>query len=211
MKMKKILTVCMLVFLTAGPIAFADDLFPPLWRGAEGSTYQAWSFSDNNLTPAPDVVDNDFGDPLLRVTPISGGDWIPDPGAWPLSGEIDVYIPNWQDPRPEKEIWIQLTWEATDVDDFLPNEPVVGVTSNPLFELMQMSRTDFEQQFAADWNQSLFKIKLYPNPFEEWITIKGDIMVDQLVIDTYCTPEPATLALFGIGTLITLTRRRRSA
>ncbi len=208
MKMKKILIVCMPVFLIAGPIAFADDLFPPSWRGEEGSTFQEWDFSTDNVTPVPDVVKNPYGEPLLRVKPI--GDWISDPGAWPLSGEIDVYIPNWPEPRPEKEIWIQLTWKATDVDPFLPNEPVVGVTSYPLFEFLEMSRTDLVD-FVPGWNHSLFKINLYPNPFEEWITIKGDILVDQLVIDTICIPEPATLALLGIGGLVILNLKRQSA
>ena len=111
--MKKLLIICLLVFLTAGSVAFADDLFPPPWRGEEGSTYQEWSFWEDNTTPTPDFVDNIYGDPLLTVnTPYNWLDAIDSrEGVWPLSGEIDVYIPNWPVLRPEKVIWIQLTWK----------------------------------------------------------------------------------------------------
>jgi len=35
-------------------------------------------------------------------------------------------------------------------------------------------------------------------------------LVDQLVIDTRCAPEPATMALLGLGGLGMLFRRKRS-
>lgn len=201
----------MAVLLTAQSIAFADDLFPPPWRGEGGSTFQEWDFSTDNITPLPDLgtLYNPYGAPLLRVNPM--GDWIDvigeRQGVWPLSGAIDVYIPNWPEPRPEKEIWIQLTWKATDVDPLLPNEPVVGVAPFMSMEIFHMEGRDL----GDGWLRTPFKINIWPNPIEEWITIRGDIMVDQLVIDTHCIPEPATLALLGIGALITLTRRRRPA
>ena len=202
-KILKIVILCTAVILGAGSTAFAD-LVPP-WRGDDGSTFQQWDFSTNNPTPPPDVVDNPYGTPLLRVTSI--GDWIPGPGAWPLSGEIDVYIPNWPELRPEKEIWLQLTWKATDVDPFLPNEPLIGVAPFTSMNIFHME----DQDLGNGWVHTPFKINIWPNPFEEWITIKGDILVDQLTIDTICIPEPATLALLGIGGLITLIRKRRSA
>jgi hypothetical protein len=205
------LILCAAVILGTTSSALAA-LTPPSWYGDEGSTHQQWSFSDSSLTPKPDVLDNDYGTPLLRVVPV--GDWLEDPGAWPLSGQIDVYIPNRQELLPFKEILLQLTWMAGDSDSspFLPNQPVVGITSNPLFTRMEMSRQDTRGQ--NDWIDSLFTIRLYPNPYEEWITIKGDIIVDQVEIYTICVPEPTTLALLGIGGLVTTTigrRRRRPA
>ncbi|MHC4186192.1 MAG: PEP-CTERM sorting domain-containing protein, partial [Planctomycetota bacterium] len=126
-------------------------------------------------------------------------------GVWPLSGEIDVYLPNYQELQPKKEIWIQLTWKPTDVDFFLPNEPLIGVAP---FESMEMSRQDSVGQDG--WVSSLFMIDIWPNPSEEWISIKGDIMVDDLTIDTYCIPEPVTILLLGVGgALITITGKRR--
>ena len=199
----KLLALCLAAILAAGSTAFAALV--PEWRGTEGSTYQDWSFSNDNTTPGPDSYDNPYGDPLLRVTPID--EWLPGPGAWPLSGEIDVYIPNRPEILPEKEIWLQLTWQpgGRDPTPFLPDEPVVGVTP---YTTMSMSRQDTA---LNGWTESWFVINLYPNPLEEWITIKGDIIVDHLVIDTRCVPEPATIAMLGLGALVVFRRKRLHA
>ena len=181
----------------------ADDLRPPDWRGHNDSTFQLWDFSVEDLEPDPDAVDNRFGDPMLRVTPF--GDYIPTPGAWPLSGEIDVYIPNFPEIRPYKEIWIQLTWQPTSVDPFLPDMPVVSVTP---FDSIQMARGDDIN--LNGWTHSLFMVSIWPNPAEEWITIKGDIIVDQLVIDTICIPEPVTVIILGIGGVLAFKRKERT-
>ncbi len=130
-------------------------------------------------------------------------------GVWGLSGEIDVYIPNWPERRPEKEIWIQLTWKAGELDQspFLPDVPIVGVAAD-IFGSMTMTRQDFSVG-QDGWYQSVFDIHLWPNPTKEWIAVKGDILVDQLVIDTICIPEPGTILLFSIAGWV-ISRGRKS-
>jgi len=201
---KKILSLRTVIVLVLCSVVFADDLTPPDWRGQDDSTFQLWDFSTPDLMPPPDLFSNSFGAPMLRVTPFE--QWIPDPGAWPLSGEIDVYIPNYPEIRPYKEIWVQLTWMSMnlDPDPFLPNAPVIGVTP---FDSMQMTRGD-DIDLGNGWTHSLFMVTLWPNPIEEWITIKGDIVVDQLVIDTICIPEPATVIILGIGGVLALKRKK---
>lgn len=201
---KKILGLYMVISMVLCSGTLADDLRPPDWRGHNDSTFQLWSFSTNELQPLPDSLDNPFGDPMLRVTPSPGGEWDPDPGAWPLSGEIDIYIPNLPEIRPYKEIWVQLTWMPTSIDPFLPDMPVVGVTP---FDSIQMSRGD-DIELGNGWIHSLFMLTIWPNPVEEWITIKGDIAVDQLVIDTICIPEPVTIIILGIGGALALKRKK---
>ena len=61
----------------------------------------------------------------------------------------------------------------------------------------------------SGWYESTYTWEIYPNPFDEWFTIAGDILVDEIVIDTWCIPEPATLALLLIGGLALLRRRRK--
>jgi hypothetical protein len=200
---KKILSVCttaVVLVLCSGVLA--DDLSPPDWRGHNDSTYQRWDFSENVLEPDPDGVDNRFGDPELRVTPFD--EWISDPGAWPLSGEIDVYIPNLPEIRPYKEIWVQLTWKSMGLDPFLPDLPFVSVIP---FDSIQMTRGD-DTDLGNGWTHSLFMVSIWPNPVEEWITIKGDIAVDQLIIDTICIPEPITVIILGIGGALALKRKK---
>ena len=63
---------------------------------------------------------------------------------------------------------------------------------------------------TTPWVQSTYHITIWPNPAEEWIAIKGNIVVDSLEIETECIPEPATMGLLGLGSLALLRYRRKS-
>lgn len=199
--------MCLAVILAAGSTSFgALELEVPTWRGTEGSTFQQWSFSDDNPAPSPDAgSENPYGPPQLVVD--ATAPWIPNPlGAWPLSGQIDMYIPNNPQPNDMKEIWLQLIWQpGINPSPVLPDAPWVAVFPNDHVEM-------FRQDASEDgWIHSLFTINLYPNPPAEWITVKGNIIVDHLAIDTRCVPEPATIALLGFGALVVFRRKRLHA
>ena len=193
--MKKVVTLCFLVILGAGSVALAN------------TTSQIWYFNDDNPTPMPDVVNNALGiDPAtMLVTPGPGGGW--NNGAWELSGEIDVILDN--DPRLNdyKTIHIELTWMPGTLDSFLLDQPLIGVTANPM-DRMEMDAVH-DPIAGSDWTLSVYDIIIWPNPPAEWIAIKGNIVVDELKIDTRCVPEPATMGMLGLGSLALLRHRRK--
>ncbi len=192
--MKNLVFLCMAITLAAGSMAFGSI------------TTVSWTFSEPDTTPAPDDVSNPYGDPILVVDSCFWIDVIDGhTGVFPLSGQIDVYLPNSQVTGPDtyKNITLTLIWKASTIDTILPEDPLVAVT--PYVDLTS-SRADIN--LGDGWMQTSFDITIWPNPIEEWFAIKGDIMVDELSINTECIPEPTTIALLGLGAL-TLLRKRR--
>ncbi len=220
--MRRTLIITMLFYFAVALVATSPAVAnPPVlsWdRGDEGSTFQEWYFStDEDTPPAPDAADNPYGTPLLHVDTdhgwydsIDGGQ-----GVWALSGEIDIVIDNNPVQNPYKEIRIELVWKPEGLDPagapfnksiFLPDEPLVAVTP---FDYMHLTRYENDPD-TSGWIHTWYDITIWPNPPREWITIKGNILVDSIIIDTICVPEPATIALLTLGSLCTLRARRRN-
>jgi len=179
------------------------------WYTGPTATYEEWSFSTWNYGPVtPDTGwDNDFGTPQLVVSTAS--QWSSSvgehDGVWTLSGEMDFIIPNYPDTtRSEKEILVEVTWKGAGLS-YLPDKPLLGIECD--YDEVVITRTD--TVLSDGWTTTLFKLSVYPNPSTEWIVLKGDIMVDSVIINTICIPEPATLGLLIGGAFMAIRRSRK--
>jgi hypothetical protein len=207
------------VALVAASPAVANPPVLSWQRGSEGTTYQEWYFGTNDDTPAPDDSYNPYAtqnDPVLLHVDTQHG-WYDSidlgQGVWALSGEMDLVIPNSSEPNPYKQILLELVWKLEEndptgapfaKDPFLPDTPLVAVTP---FSSMEMTLDD-----AVDlngWHHSAYEITISPNPSKEWLTVKGNILVDSLSVDTICVPEPATIVLFAAGAVVAARKRKR--
>ncbi|MDD4062086.1 MAG: PEP-CTERM sorting domain-containing protein [Kiritimatiellae bacterium] len=150
-----------------------------------------------SLTPDPSVPEG------VRVsTPTTMGF-----GLIPLSGELLINFPNTKALREEKKVWIQLTW----MPEFFLGTPTIELISADTpdgdYTVTPVAETH-TTVYGLLWTHSVFEFSIFPNPTFEQFRISGDIYLDEVVVDTWCVPEPATICLLGIGSLSLLLRRR---
>ena len=217
--MRRVVVFFIFSLLSCNVYATLGDLNPPDWRtkpaGIPPTSLQGWSFSTNDNPAIADVVNNDFGDPTLDITIASptgryfqtydaGGG--AHQGVWMVTAldYIDIYIPNSGDNDPEtwKEIWLQIIYS-----DPGGTGAQVPIDTNP--DYASLNREPL-QDLGDGYVLDTYSIIIEPNPpWEEVLTfaIQCQIYIDEIVVDTMCVPEPATIILLGLGGL--LLRKRR--
>ena len=191
------LTVAALALTAKG-----DDLAPPGYRNQAGSTMQAWDFSTPGqgappsvYYPVPDEANaNPYGDAQAWVIG-SSATYTP-PGLWYGFELMRFAVPN-RDAPPEG------TWKD------LRLQVVFGGISTPP-EVVVYHGKDFfvkEGEYVQPLGDSRYLLvqdwSLETNPLQEFVEIRNlpqsGMTIDQVVIDTRCVPEPATLCLMGAG------------
>lgn len=216
--MTKSLTTNMAVLLVLvfTGAALSSDIIPPAWRGGPGTTFQEWGFDTNANPAAPTASNNPYGNATAAVTVGSfGSGWLDQlpgmgtqTGYWDLGGEggqIVLDIANRPQALPYKEVWVQVTYFRD-----LTQAPSVSV---PGAQFVSGQTLTLEAvQTGGSWlvDQSLWRIE--PNPSSEQVIITSNPawggVVDQIVVDTICAPEPASLALLGLMGAFLIGRRR---
>lgn len=219
--MKKVCFCALVVVVGMSTCVFgALDLCPAPWRGDSNTTYQAWTF-DNGDNPADPEAgwDNDYGTPVASIRD-TGGALIPDGdndtfwmeehpqigfdkhyGVWRLYGTdyLELVIPNDPVERTTKEVHLQIVYSAS-------NYPIFDTTPG-------FAGVELVSDVAIDSNYDVLTllITIEPNPELEVIELRPNdctMYIDEIVIDTRCIPEPATMCLLGLGSLALLKRRR---
>ena len=200
---RQIFWASLILALLCGPV-MGDDIHPPPWRGQYSTTSQVWEFSTSLQLNIPPDCAATGGQPPLASTmitrivpgPMPWDHWLDiynsRQGIWPLSGLMDVIVDNHKPPNWIKEVWVQITW--------MPQTP----GELPIFE--NLDPAPVKPPMLLDcvslpngWFHSTYYWEIRPNPPDEVFTITGTINVDELVIDTWCIPEPATMALAALG------------
>jgi hypothetical protein len=200
----------LLAVLTAR--TWADDLFPPPYRGLPQSTLQEWTFDgpQGPVWPANPGFNNPYAPPVPSLT--GGGQWVNavngrtgllevDPFQIPPIGTLAIGIPDLNYPNPYKDIRVQVTWFPS-----LGPGPGIVMSSNPP-GIPQGVNTI--QAVGGGFFYEQLNWRIVPNPNFETLILQFPSRgyVDQIVVDTICVPEPATLVPLALVGLAALRRR----
>jgi hypothetical protein len=192
-----------------------------VWSGP-GATFQEWSFANRNSPMSPIPSDdsgagNQYGTPncYLGSRAVYGTNG----GTWTLNtDEMDIYVPNNpnNNPQTRKDMQIEIEWMPGGGQPSLPGwpkrpllsvYPEFGDGSVVIPDISILSQIQIPG--AALSYKTIFEVTIEPNPTDEWVVLKGDIVVDHIAISTICTPEPATLGLLIGGAFMAIRRGRK--
>jgi len=180
----------------------ALDVRPPDWRGRDGSTVQQWEFQDDTNPLAPDGLlnDNRYGTPMGTVNLFEGGYWAETvssapglTGWWVAVDDIGIDIPNASIANPLKRVQVQVTYGL-----FGPHHGPDSVYAGVGDDVFDGSLVETVSG-AGTAKTDVWEIEITPNSQLEtitldWLSGPGGF-VDQVVVDTVCIPEPATVGL----------------
>jgi hypothetical protein len=203
--MKKILLVLAIV-LCISQLSMATMSWQ---RGDAGSTWQDWKFNTNANPAAPEAFSNPYGAPVAYMVTGPGlhfgaagsnATLFGRKGIWAGgSVTIDLIIPNTPIENPYKEVWLEVGYTA------IQNALSLTAGNNMVVDIGQTVMTG-----ADGWSTLLQGWRIYPNPASEdihlWFEGTGGY-VDYIKVDTICIPEPATIAMLGLGTIALLRKR----
>lgn len=198
------------VVLTGLPAQAEDFVTLPWTRGVPGSSHQVWTFDDNTATNDPaDTDNNPYGSPTMTIT---DGTYVPTfggrSGLWQMVGSIpfpdmDFTIPAYASSNPI-EVYIQVTYYNADF--YFPT------ASSGLSSTAYESGPSSDVPGDTDWTVDVYSGTSLTSPSEFFpgvgVNSGHTLYIDEIIIDAYAIPEPASLILLGLGS-ITLLRRRR--
>lgn len=216
--MKRTAAVIAITVGLFAPLTNADDLYPPAWRFAERSTYQKWEFSNDNYDrnndnwpadehwpitmPAPRLKDNGLG--FWEPTYALRSGVYREIGGLGLTALIENFPDN--SANTYKLINIQIVYHFSELLGTVEVVTPQGATGGLVHE---------EVLATPGWLYAQYQFRLEPNPDSEEILIPpfdpfeghDRMIIDQIIIDTICVPEPATFALLGLASLGVIRRR----
>ncbi len=193
--MRRATLIALLPFVALSERVLADDLplFRPAWRGQQGTTYQQWTFDDDDNPAVPENILNSYGPASADITvKENGAGWqeslITAPertGVWVDLDAVSLAIDNSPEALPYKEVWIQVTYYEGSA--YPPAVEIDGA------ELLHSDSEDVgpSDPMGNSWIVQHSRWRLEPNPTHEVITLAPGaqpfgMTIDQIVVDTIC-------------------------
>jgi hypothetical protein len=219
-KMKKSLAslvVLLLISATVSAVVICDpDKDPAPFRGGQNTTLQTWTFETgaNPALPDPGSV-NPYGGAIIDVTggPSSGARWLSQDvlnhqGVWVVGrGDMVATVKNNPVTNEYKDIWLQITYSAQE-----GNAPTILVSfpdATGAMQVQPLNEIGLPVQLDPYYYHAVYSARIRPNPAYEVISIRPrdcQVYIDCITVETQCIPEPMTMGLLGLGSL--LLRRR---
>jgi len=220
---KPICTLALIMALVVGSNALAvvtleDDLNPADFRGGPGSTLQAWYWDtpETGVSPADAEVDmNAYGTAVAEIT-VNGSDaWMSEylgqVGVFEVDhtdlSDLIITVPNVPQENFVKHIWLQMVFHAD--AGHIPNMYVIPEGDYAAYEEMDMVAS---QVVDDNYLHVTYALDLPFNPEWEYIFIRpGDceMFVDSVIVETQCIPEPMSMVVLGLGSLLLRLRRKQ--
>jgi hypothetical protein len=178
-------------------------------EGDIGSTHQRWDFTPGYITAIPgdgytadpeSVFNPDEGFVVATISP--GGGWDGSSNIISYWIYVSLEIPNYDTLNPYKEIWVDIGNTVVASSSIAVSAVGHGLKSG-----------DYSYEILSGRGVAEFGVKIWPNPEVEKIGFmilgtSAPAVLDYIHVDTICTPEPATIALFGLGALSLIRRKK---
>ena len=219
--------LALIAILTLSGSALADDVLPPPWRGEDRTLTAVWDTWPDGvpnwwLDIPPDTWSSSPTLPTAPWADLGGGAFQDREDIGGLGRlntvvtfddfEVELIVPNYSE-NEYKDIWVQITyfpWTFEMLSGFAVDALGIEGSTEENFEGWVVH--------PDGWVTEAWSRRIWPNPSEEgialyFIDLPGvdpyPVVIDQVVIDTRCVPEPATMSLLVLGGLGALARRRR--
>jgi len=205
--------------------AVADDLNPASWRGQIDTVFAEWDFpTEADVNPDP----GSYYGPGYNDTYVwdeTGWTWHDSyqgrQGVWQIDGNGGWDVANYEPTLGGKLIQVQITYFGdlegmhTYAEEFILSEGAMPEYMEETVNLTVDSTTPLEN----GWTHAVLtgEFETFNPDMEAYYPYAsvgtpptGGLYIDQIVIETlHYTPEPATMVLLGLGSLMVIRRRRK--